>query len=575
MSKYSVSEVPSFSTTEKELQDLEEMQRATLNILEDFDDEKNGLEDFQRATFNILEDFNLEKRGLEEFQRATFNILEDFNHEKQGLEEFQRATFNILEDFNHEKQGLEEFQRATFNILEDLNDEKQQLEQTQRATLNILEDFNTEKERLEDTQKATLNILEDFNAEKEKVTQAYEALQKEVNAREEAEKSRFYLASIVDSAEDAVFSKSLDGTLTSWNNGAEKLYGYTAEEAIGQHISFLVPEGHKDEVAKFLKRVMKNQKVEHYETERVRKDGSVVSVSLTLSPIKDGQGRTIGVSTIARDITEKKRAEENLRRARDHLELRVKERTQQLEHEREALARSNADLEEFAYIASHDLKTPLRNIQSLSRWIEEDLGDTLTGEPKKNMEMLKSRVRQLNTLLDDLLAYSRIGRMSETVAIVDSYQLVTDIVSLFENDELDLHVSIDKSLPKFATQKAVIELVFRNLINNAIKHHDQNIIHLQIKCVDKQSFYTFSVSDDGPGIPEQYHKRIFGMFKTLKTRDKVEGSGMGLAIIKRAIESQGGQIRVKSKEGTRGSAFSFDIKKLDDDGEFIQKGNLI
>lgn len=297
------------SSQEDEIKELEEMQRAVMNILEDSDSEKSGVEDFQRATLNILEDLNEERGRFEETQSAVLNILDDASNEKARLEETQRASLNILEDFDEEKNHLVE---------------------VQKATLNILEDFNTEKDRLEETQKATLNILEDFNTEKEKVTQAYEALQREVEARKEAEKYRHYLAALVDSADDAIFSKTTEGIITSWNKGAEKLYGYTSKEAVGSHISFLVPKGHRDEVADFLTKIKHNERVEHYETKRYRKDGEMVDVSLTLSPIRDDEGTIVGVSAVARDITQRKEAEEKLRQAHNELESRVQERTSQL-----------------------------------------------------------------------------------------------------------------------------------------------------------------------------------------------------------------------------------------------------
>ncbi|WP_444998570.1 sensor histidine kinase [Aliikangiella sp. IMCC44359] len=505
---------------------------------------------------------DIKLRELEQMQSATLNILEDFDAEKKSLKEFQRASFNILEDLNEEKNHLQKTQSAVMNMLEDFDDEKAHMEESQKATLNILEDFNVEKERLEETQKATLNILEDFNAEKEKVTKAYLELKEAVKAREEAEKLKFHLASIVDSADDAIFSKDLDGTISSWNKGAEKLYGYNASEAIGQHISFLVPKAQRDEIDMLMKQVLKNEKVEHYETERYCSNGAVISVSLTLSPIIDSCGNVIGVSTIARDISERKRVESELLKARDQLEYRVKERTQELENEREALAKSNKDLEEFAYIASHDLKTPLRNIQSLSCWIEEDLAGVITESTQKYMGHLKKRVEQLNSLLDDLLEYSLAGRKKEDSILVDTQKLILDIVSLYQNEQVEIKLDVLNVLPVFKTQKTEFELVLRNLINNAIKHHDKKQVNLTVTCSEKKDSYIFSIADDGPGIPSNYHERIFGMFKKLKPQDEVEGSGMGLALIKRIVESQGGEVNVISEDGYRGTEFRFEVKKI-------------
>jgi len=221
------------------------------------------------------------------------------------------------------------------------------------------------------------------------------------------------------------------------------------------------------------------------------------------------------------------------------------------------LEHSNQELEQFAYVASHDLKAPLRGINNLAMWIEEDLKGILEGEAKENMDLLRRRVTRLESLLDDLLAYSRAGQKKDNAVLVDSEKMVNDIVYLFDDQHLDLKVRIN-ALPTFSTQKSALELVLRNLISNAIKHHDRTEINLDISTKENGKFYRFSVKDDGPGIATEYHERIFEMFKTLKPRDEIEGSGMGLAIIKKLIERQGGKIWVDSQAGRRGTSFIFD-----------------
>jgi light-regulated signal transduction histidine kinase (bacteriophytochrome) len=223
------------------------------------------------------------------------------------------------------------------------------------------------------------------------------------------------------------------------------------------------------------------------------------------------------------------------------------------------LEHSNQELEQFAYVASHDLKAPLRGINNLAKWLEEDLKGVLEGETKENMDLLRRRVTRLESLLDDLLAYSRAGQKKDNAVLVDSEEMVNDIVYLFDDQHLDLKVRIN-ALPTFSTQKSALELVLRNLISNAIKHHDRTEINLDISAKENGKFYRFSVKDDGPGIAIEYHERIFEMFKTLKPRDEIEGSGMGLAIIKKLIERQGGNIWVESQAGKRGANFIFDWK---------------
>ena len=224
------------------------------------------------------------------------------------------------------------------------------------------------------------------------------------------------------------------------------------------------------------------------------------------------------------------------------------------------LERSNQELEQFAYVASHDLKSPLRGINNLSRGIEEDLEGTLKGETKENMSLLRRGVTQLTTLLDDLLSYSKVGQKMGDTVLVNSKEIINDIVHLVGSKDLYLKVKLHPDLPTFITTKSALELVFRNLISNTIKHHDRNVINIYISAERNNGYYRFSVKDDGPGIDPKYHERIFEMFKTIRLRDEVEGSGIGLAIVKKLIAHQGGKIRVESQTGEQGTNFIFDWK---------------
>lgn len=246
-----------------------------------------------------------------------------------------------------------------------------------------------------------------------------------------------------------------------------------------------------------------------------------------------------GALIIARDAEAAKKQAENL--------------AAELEH-------SNQELEQFAYIASHDLKAPLRGINNLAKWVEEDLRDIMGEETKGNMALLRQRVTRLESLLDDLLAYSKVGHNDDNSVLVDCKEMLNGIVYLYDDLDIVLKVNIHPNLPTFFTKKRALELVFRNLINNAIKHHDRTEINLDISVQKKDDYYIFSVKDDGPGIAPEYQERIFEMFKTLRPRDEVEGSGMGLAIIKKLIELQNGNIWIDSQAGIRGTNFSFNWK---------------
>lgn len=224
------------------------------------------------------------------------------------------------------------------------------------------------------------------------------------------------------------------------------------------------------------------------------------------------------------------------------------------------LERSNAELENFAYVASHDLKSPLRGMRSLAQWIEEDIGASATEETSENLRLLKSRVDRLENLLESLLAYSRVGRKASDAKEINPGKLVGEIVEYLAPPQ-GFTISCANDMPILDAPHAPLELVLRNLISNAIKHHDLDHGHITVGAKDLGDYVEFSVKDDGPGIPPEFQERIFQMFQTLKPRDQVEGCGMGLAIVKKTIEHHGGRINVISSPPVRGSEFQFTWEK--------------
>ncbi len=219
------------------------------------------------------------------------------------------------------------------------------------------------------------------------------------------------------------------------------------------------------------------------------------------------------------------------------------------------LERSNKELEQFAYVASHDLKSPLRAIESLSLWIKEDLEASLTEQSRKYLDLLCQRVNRMEKLLDDLLEYSRIGRVRYDIREIDLRELVQSIWEMLNAGE-SFHIEINNTLPVFSTAVTPLSKVLRNLINNAIKHHDNPQGEIIVSGNDSGDWYEFKVEDDGPGIPVEFHERIFGMFQTLKPRDEVEGSGIGLAVVKKTIEQLGGKVFLKNRN-PRGTSIRF------------------
>lgn len=219
------------------------------------------------------------------------------------------------------------------------------------------------------------------------------------------------------------------------------------------------------------------------------------------------------------------------------------------------LEAANEELEEFAYIASHDLKQPLRGIDNLARWIEIDGGEALPAVVREHLAKLKGRVARMESLLDDLLAYSRIGRTTSSVVEFDVGQLVDGVVELLAPPK-GFRIECRGPMPVMTTERIPLEQVFRNLIGNAIKHRQRDDGCATISAKQIGQFMEFTVCDDGPGIAPEYHDRVFRMFHTLRPRDEVEASGMGLALAKKQIESHGGEITLDSVEG-QGTEFRF------------------
>jgi hypothetical protein len=228
-----------------------------------------------------------------------------------------------------------------------------------------------------------------------------------------------------------------------------------------------------------------------------------------------------------------------------------------LERELSAQLKSaNAELAAFAYVASHDLKSPLRVIDNASRWLEEDLDEHLTGEHRENMNLLRGRVKRMDKLLDDLMEYARIGKGSSGrhAEIVTGDVLMDNVLMFLTLDGFSVDVSA-----KFAgirVRLMPLQQILINLIGNARKHHHQKNGRIEVTVEDAGDYYAFAVKDDGPGIQARFHSKIFEMFTTLKPRDQMEGSGMGLAMVRKNVRIFGGVLELESAEG-KGSTFRF------------------
>jgi PAS domain S-box-containing protein len=495
---------------------------------------------------------------------------------------------------------------------------------------------------------------------------------RDITARRRAEATQRLLASIVESSDDAIISKDANGIVTSWNKGAERIFGYSAEEMIGNPIAVIAAPDRLEEMPRILERIKQGERIDHYETVRKAKDGTLVNISLTVSPIYDAEGRVVGASKIARDITEQIRVRAQLAEERERLRVTFnsigdgvittdnisqvaflnpvaeeltgwknseaagkpleevfeiinedsrrtvenpatkvlregvvvglanhtllirkdgKERsiddsgapirvgggeisgvvlvfrdvTERRAEEREfyaqaaQLRRTVDELNQFAYAVTHDLREPLRNVVNFSELLLGEYKGRSESEAQTFAKYIIEGVHRMEMLLNDLLVYSQAGGpLEQSATLVDTNHTLKKALDnlTLAITESGAAITSDYLPPAFGHEGQLVQ-VFQNLISNAIKYRSDKVpqIHLRAQKIDHE--WIFSVRDNGVGIRPEYQSTIFGLFKRLHGRD-IPGTGIGLAICAKVIETHGGRIWVTSHPG-EGSEFFFSL----------------
>ena len=501
------------------------------------------------------------------------------------------------------------------------------------------------------------------------LTRAYQDLASEIAEHGRAKARLSELASVVESSGDAIIGTALDGTIRHWNSGAEHIYGYSASEVIGQPITILVPE-HADPIGEIFERLKRGEKLQAYETVRRRKDGQPIAVSMTIAPLKDENGKVVGTSAIARDVTERKRAEERFYKAFNacpapitiatmsegryvdvnesfvrvtgyqreevigHTSLEIKfwerledrlklteilmkeglvrdmeitfltksgerrtgidsaevieiagqkcilaifnditehkileKQRKRAEHalaERAAeLARSNAELEQFAYVASHDLQEPLRMVASFTQLLAKRYQDKLDADARDFIGFAVDGATRMQRLIADLLNYSRLGTRGQPFKPTDCEAVLERVLGVLKLAIKESGAVIEHGpLPAVTGDEMQLEQLFQNLLANAIKFRGEAPPRINVSAERSGNAWMFSVKDNGIGIAPDHTERIFMIFQRLHSKNEYPGSGIGLAICKKIVERHGGTIWVNSEPGN-GTAFLFTVPDSD------------
>lgn len=381
---------------------------------------------------------------------------------------------------------------------------------------------------------------------------------------------RQLLAAIVESSHDAIISKDLSGTITSWNAGAERLFQYTAREMIGQPVSILIPPGREAEEPKILESLKRGERIDHFETVRKAKDGRLLNISLTISPVKDCHGNTVGASKIARDITEQKNlagalqvAQKDLQRYIESLERQIQERTSKLQQ-------AISELESFAYSISHDMRAPLRSMQSFAYYLLEDYGSRLGSEGLDYLNRIIKAATRMDRLIRDVLTFSRVGRADLILEPVDVEELLRGILQAYPQFQPpSAEIRVEGRLPQVMGNEASLTQCLTNLLCNAVKFVNPGVIpKVKIWAECKEGRARLWFEDNGIGIAPEYRDKVFGIFQRLS--NNYEGTGMGLAIVHKAAERMSGQVGFESEVG-KGSNFWLEVALAEPAPEGIMK----
>jgi PAS domain S-box-containing protein len=518
--------------------------------------------------------FNLSRNEsfLEPYQKARVDLpnalqnlnqlVENQSQQQQRTREIERLSWrdlNILENRIEltKSQGKQAVQLPQFDkslylgkaTMDEIRQEIGSLQQQEQLLLNLQRQKLNEIRRITSTIQwctAVISALAYLAA-----LYLFKDLERDLNKSNiNLNKSKTLIQAIDTNVIDGIVTLNKKGEIETFNPTAAIMFGYEPEEIIGKPLTKLladIPD------SKSLKSNIEIENGHRYKLAHpqqklgIGKVGAPFSVEISISELNLDDRSLV----IIRDITERQQAEKKLQARASELARLSKV----LAETNEELQERNQELEQFAYVTSHDLRAPLRAIANLSEWIEEDLEGQLSPENQKQMQLLRARVSRLEGLINGLLEYSRAGRTQVLTELVDVGQLIAEVIDSLAPPPT-FKIEVGANMPAIDTKRILLFQVFSNLIGNAIKYHSRLDGHILISVRDKGEYYEFSVADDGQGIAPEHHEKVFQIFQTLQSRDQTESTGIGLAIVKKIIEAEGGKITLESQLG-KGATFRF------------------
>jgi len=360
-----------------------------------------------------------------------------------------------------------------------------------------------------------------------------------------------YFRLIVEASPNAVLIADETGKMLLVNTQAEIMFGYDRDEMIGQPVEMLIPMRfrgeHPEHVARYMQCPSARAMGGGRDLRAVRKDGTEFPVEVGLNPVETEEGLMVLSSII--DITQRKIAEDALRSS----EASLRSALQKLKAQTGQLEEANESLSQYAYVVSHDIKAPLRAIRNYSDFLQEDLAETLKEEQSEYLHGLAESVDQCEHLVNDLLLLSRIERRENDLEAIELGKFLSDLVASLQLPG-DVEVSLAAEWPSLRADAVLLRQIFQNLLLNAVKFNQSAVKRVELGCASDSAAHVIHVRDNGIGIEPRHQEQIFRVFQRLHGNDKYEGTGIGLAIVKKAVTKLGGTIRVES-EAEKGSTF--------------------